>query len=136
MKIRLLRTTDIDRLQSPIGFSLITRDKQIMVGRVRHIVPWKICRDGILSLFVTIKDLTRVTNARIPYSGRRLLSLTFNEFVMITNAGVTNPRYRLFFETPLIFEENERDGRQLLRFKSRGETITLIEVRINVPIDT
>jgi hypothetical protein len=62
--------------------------------------------------------------------------MTFNEFAMVTNAGIVNPRYRLFFEIPLIFEEANQDGRRLLRFKSRGETITLSETQAEAPTIT
>lgn len=131
MKMRLLKETDVLRLRRPIGFSLITGDEQIMVARVRRIIPWKTCARGILSLFISVNDLTRVTNTKIQYPRFRLFAMTFNEFAMVTNAGITNPRYRLFFEIPLLFEESEQSGRRLLRFKSRGETVTLTETKIS-----
>lgn len=128
MQIRLLRKEDIDNLRRPIGFSLITKDKEIMVARVRRIIPWKICKDGIVTLFIRVKDLVRVTNENkfLP-DHESFRTMTLDEISSFANAGRYTPRYRLLFETPLLFEEREKNGRRLIRFMSLKEIVTLAE---------
>jgi len=108
--LKRLTARDVNQIPWPLGFSLITRYGEIMVGRVKEI-HWKIYdtqdqpsadKDEICSVTIVVSDLTQINNGRI-----------------------THREYSLTFESPYHFVPRDGKKSRSINFVSYGEIVTV-----------